>query len=99
MNEKACQALLVRRQEVVFIGASMDEAAISAQLDEALLTPEVSPSIPHPILSISWQLLASDPALQSLPPISSTPISNLLSDERCALRQRDQGTSKRLMGA
>ncbi len=39
------------------------------------------------------------PNISSLPPISSTPISNLLSDERCALRQRDQGTSKRLMGA
>ena len=27
-----------RRQEIVFIGASMDEAAIMAQLDMALLT-------------------------------------------------------------
>ena len=27
-----------RRQEIVFIGAGMDEAAISAQLDAALLT-------------------------------------------------------------
>ena len=29
-----------RRQEIVFIGASMDEAAITAQLDTALLTDE-----------------------------------------------------------
>jgi G3E family GTPase len=29
-----------RRQEIVFIGAGMDEAAISAQLDGALLTEE-----------------------------------------------------------
>ena len=27
-----------RRQEIVFIGAGMDETAISAQLDQALLT-------------------------------------------------------------
>ena len=30
--------LLCRRQEIVFIGAGMDEAAISKQLDQALLT-------------------------------------------------------------
>lgn len=29
-----------RRQEIVFIGVGMDEAAICAQLDTALLTPE-----------------------------------------------------------
>jgi G3E family GTPase len=29
-----------RRQEIVFIGVGMDEAAISAQLDSALLTDE-----------------------------------------------------------
>lgn len=29
-----------RRQEIVFLGASMDEAAITAQLDTALLTDE-----------------------------------------------------------
>ena len=31
---------LVRRQEIVFIGAGMDEAAITALLDEALLNED-----------------------------------------------------------
>jgi Cobalamin synthesis protein cobW C-terminal domain len=33
-------ASLQHRQEIVFIGAGMDEVAISSQLDSALLTPE-----------------------------------------------------------
>lgn len=36
----ACRLSRVRRQEIVFIGAGMDETAISSQLDTALLTPD-----------------------------------------------------------
>lgn len=52
-----------RRQEIVFIGAGMDEEAISKQLDTALLTPaEIEkyiqnykhiPDPPHPELQQS----------------------------------------------
>jgi Cobalamin synthesis protein cobW C-terminal domain len=38
--ERILTVKLQRRQEIVFIGAGMDEEAISSQLDSALLSPD-----------------------------------------------------------